>query len=348
MYPEDQAGTRLRGHQFAPYFSAAGLDVEHWSFLSTVDSRCWFSGPSPRGRIAILLRSALRLLRLPGALRRADVVLILREALPLATACVERFAARRLPVIWDVDDAIWAAYPRLFLRWLPERLRRSETKYVELARTSTEVWAGSETLAEWCRQWTDAVHVVPTVVDVAPTPITKGDLRTVTWVGSASTTEFLEQILPALRDIEPPIALDCVGAAPIGAEGLEVRQRPWSLAAESEALAGARVGVYPIDVDHPLGPGKAGLKAVLYMAHGVPSVVTPTTAVGSLVRHGVEGFHATTIEEWRMYVTRLLDDDALWARMSTASRARAEAAFSLHVWGPRVQRRIAALAAAAD
>lgn len=348
VYPEDQAGTRLRGHQFAPYLSAGGIDVEYWSFLSESDSRRWFAGPSRWSRVAILLRSTLRLVRLPGALRRADVALVLREAIPVATACIERLAARRMPVVWDVDDAIWATYPRLFLPWLPERLRRSETKYVDLARLAREVWAGSETLAEWCRQWTDAVLVVPTVVDVSSAPIATGSSRTVTWVGSASTSEFLERILPALGDIDPRISLDCVGAAPIGAEGFEVRQRPWSLTAESESLAGGRVGVYPIDLDHPLGPGKAGLKAVLYMAHGLPSVVTPTTAVASLVRHGVEGFHATTREDWRHYVSQLLDDDDLWRQMSQASRARAEAAFSLDVWGPRVQHRIAALAEETD
>jgi hypothetical protein len=346
VYPEDQAGTRLRAHQFAGHLAERGIDVRYWSFLSLADSRRWFAGAGRGTRVLVLLRSVLRLLLLPTALRRADAVLVLREALPVASAVVERAAARRVPVVWDVDDAVWTEYPRLFLRWVPQRLRLSSRKYAELARLSSEVWAGSEVLATWCREHARTVHVVPTVLDVEDAPRTTGSAGTVAWVGSSSTAEFLEGVLPALAGEDPPVVVDVVGATGLRTAGVQVRERPWSAQAEREALAEARVGLYPIDVDHPLGPGKAGLKAVLYMAHGLPCVVTPTETLRSLVEDGVQGLHARTPAEWQVAVRQLRSDDALWERMSAAGRVRALEQFSLQAWGPWVAERVDFLTAA--
>lgn len=344
VYPEDQAGTRLRAHQFAQYLGAVGVTVDYWSFLSLADSQRWFGGLGRRGRLAVLLRSVLRLRLLPTALRRADAFLVLREALPIGSAFVERAAARRGPLIWDVDDALWTEYPRLFFRWVPERMRRSARKYAEVARLSREVWAGSDLLAQWCRQHTPAVHVVPTVLDVEDAPLARGASRTAVWVGSASTAEFLEEVLPAIATVDPPVDVTCVGATGVAGGGARLSERAWSPEAETAALVAARVGLYPISADHPLGPGKAGLKAILYMAHGLPAVVSPTATVALLVRDGVDGFHATSPDDWRARVAELLDDDGLWQRMSAAGRARALEEFSLQRWGPWVAQRVLALA----
>jgi glycosyltransferase involved in cell wall biosynthesis len=345
VYPEDQAGTRLRAHQLQPWWEDAGFEVSYWSFLGLADSRRWFSGAGRVQRLAVLARSILRLSALPGRLRRADVVLVLREALPIASAVVERAAARRAPVVWDVDDALWVEYPRLFARWLPRRLRRTPEKYAEIARLSSDVWAGSDTLAEWCRDHARKVVVAPTAVAV-PEQIAgrQSRRRLAGWVGSASTAPFLETALAALAEMADPPEVACVGAVELtGPRPPRVRCSAWTLDEEERVLAQARVGLYPIDAGHPLAEGKAGLKAVLYMAHGLPCVVTPTAAVRRIVRDGIDGLHATTPAEWRGGVSRLLSDDELWDRLSTAGRERVRAEFSPEVWGRRLAERLLAL-----
>ncbi|MBV9920929.1 MAG: glycosyltransferase family 4 protein [Pseudonocardia sp.] len=345
VYPEDQAGTRLRAHQLQPSWESAGFEVTYWSFLALADSVRWFSGAGALVRAAILARSIARVARLPGLLRRADVVLVLREVLPVATAVVERAAARRARLVWDVDDTLWVEYPRLFARWLPRRLRRTPEKYVEIARLSAEVWAGSESLADWCREHAASVVVVPTTVAV-PERVPGRDERSraAAWVGSASTAPFLEPVLTALADLADPPEVVCVGAPTALARARWVRAEPWSLASESRALTTARVGLYPIDREHPLAEGKAGLKAVLYMAHGLPCVVSPTAAVSHIIRDGEEGLHASTPQEWRDGVQRILDDAALWERLAAAGRERAATEFSPELWGRRLGQRLAALA----
>jgi glycosyltransferase involved in cell wall biosynthesis len=264
------------------------------------------------------------------------VVIVQREALPFGPAWVEAAIARRRPVVWDVDDAIWEEYPSLYVRWLPRALRKTGRKYERLAALAAEVWAGSEVLARWCRRHARTVRVVPTVVDVPERVSRPPRGRVAGWVGSPSTGPFLERVLPAVAQVADPPRLVVVGAEPAVPAELNATVTPWSPAAEEAALAAMRVGLYPIDAAHPLAAGKCGLKAILYMARGIPVVTTPTETNAAIVRDGVEGLHAVSAADWTAAVQRLLDDPALWERCSAAAHRRALEDFSLRAWGPRV------------
>lgn len=335
VYPADMAAPRLRAQQYAPWLAAEGLSLRLWSFVAPRHGRRWY-GLRPLARLAVVLEGMLRLPVLARELRGARVVIVQREALPFGPAWVETLIARRRPVVWDIDDSVWEEYPSLYVRWLPRALRKTGRKYERLAAMAAQVWAGSGQLARWCRQHSDAVRVVPTVVDVPELVRPARAGRVVGWVGSPSTGEFLAQVLPAVARVTDPPRLVAVGAEVVVPDGLVASVQRWSPEAEDDALAATRVGLYPIDQAHPLADGKCGLKAILYMSRGIPTVVTPTQTNAAIVRDGVEGLHAVSPAEWTAAVQRLLDDPALWDRCSRAAHQRALDDFSLQAWGPRV------------
>jgi hypothetical protein len=332
------ASTRLRLAQYAPGLERAGVHLQLWTLLTDDDDRRWFRLSALRRLALSLWRLATRLRALVVAVRQASVVVIHREVLPFGPPIIEGLIARRRHVIWDVDDAVWEHHTSI--PWLPRSLRATGDKYARTAVMADEVWAGSDVLAEWCRTRGAKVAVIPTVVDAPTTLPAEGRSRTVTWIGSPTTGPFLERIVPSLSRIDPPIDLQIIGAsATPGLPGATVRD--WSASSEEAALHAARVGLYQIDREHPLADGKCGLKAILYMAHGVPPVVTPTPTNAHIVRHGVEGLHAETPEEWASAVRLLLDDRELWARLRQAGHRRAVEDYSLDVWVPRVAERLA-------
>lgn len=336
-YPASQAGPRLRAHQFVPALEAAGIQVATWSLFDDAASERWLSSRVPQ-RLRALASGLATLRHLPRAARGSSCVLLLRDALPFGPPVIEWLLVRRRTLIWDVDDSVWLPHPSLSGRGVPHWLRSTGNKHRWICRRADQVWAGSEQLAIWARSINDDVRVVPPVLATPPRkPLTERS-RTVGWIGSQSTARFLRTILPALAEVEPVPTLVVVGGRvkvpPNIAERMPVLQLPWSADAEAQALATIRVGVYPIDESHPLAAGKAGLKAILYMSNGVPSVVTPTATVGGIVRHGIDGCHATTGDEWTAAVQRLLADDELWEQMSEVSYARAEEEYSLERWTP--------------
>jgi glycosyltransferase involved in cell wall biosynthesis len=339
------AATRLRLHQYRPFLAAANLELRSWTFLADADLPRWFEG-SHLDRLALVARGLARVPRLLREARAAGVVVVQREVLPFGPPVLEWLLSRRRPLVWDVDDAVWQPYPSLFLARLPSFLRKTGGKYQRLCRRAAQVWAGSEVLAEWCRRWSAQVAVVPTVVDVPPEPRAAPGGRTVGWIGSPSTFPFLAPVLPAVAAVDPPVRVVVVGGGRAARAGGGVESLAWSPETEELVLDQLRVGLYPVDERHPLAEGKCAFKAILYMSRGIPAVVTPTTTNARVVRHEQEGLHARSLAEWREAVARLLDDSELWARLSRAAHARAAAEYSVATWGPRVARRLQALAGA--
>lgn len=342
VHPPSVATTRLRALQYRDALAECGLRMELWTFLREQDLPAWY-GNSQLRRAWVVVRAMLRLPRIVAPVLRAAVVIVQREALPLGPPVVEVLVGRLRPTVWDIDDALWHSYVSPTAGRVPRWLRATGDKYQRICRRVDEVWAGSEVLASWCRGYSGNVLVVPTVVPVPHTlpPPWRG--RSVGWVGSHSTGEFVEAILPALAQITPPPRVHVVGATPQVPPALDVVIKPWSPDIEQKTLAATRVGVYPVNPDHPLAEGKCGLKAILFMSYGIPSVVTPTTTNAAVVREGIDGLHARSADEWTTAVQLLLDDNDLWMRCRVSAHARALSSFSLEAWAPQICARLLAL-----
>lgn len=340
VHPPQLAATRLRLTQYFPYFEEAGFDCQLWTFLSDRDLKRWH-GSSTLARIAVTLRALLRVPRALMMLRRSDVIVVQRECLPFGPPVIEWFAARSGVLIWDVDDFIWERYVSPTAGRWTTWLRTSEKKNDRICRWATECWAGSDAIVGWMRHRTDAVHLVPSVIAVPENrPVLRGRDSTAVWVGSHSTAAFLDQVMPALSKCENLDAVVVVGGNLADRWPVVVSERQWSEEMEQLVCASARVGLYPVDRSNVYAEGKCGLKAVVYMAHGLPCVVTPTSPNAAVVRHEIDGLHAKTLDEWTDAVERLLKDDLLWDRLSSAGYRRALDSYSLQTWGPRVAGRV--------
>lgn len=343
VHPPRVAATRLRAAQFAGPLAAYGIEVRLWSFLRESDLEGWY-GPSHVRRFLIILKALLKLPRLVRVVQGSRVVVVQREGLPLGPPLVEWLASRGRRLVWDVDDAVWESFESPTAGRVPQWLRATGGKYQWLCRRADEVWAGSEVLAAWCGRYNPKTVVVPTVVEVPEALPEQRSDRTIGWIGSHSTGPFLEAVLPAVTAAGRDAEVVVVGARPAIPTGARVRVLDWSMRTEQEALNRMRVGLYPIDRRHPLADGKCGLKAILYMAHGVPCVVTPTPANTNIVRENVDGLYADSPEQWTYAVGRLLDDDALWLSISRSAHRRAYDHFSVQTWTPLLAQRLRALA----
>jgi glycosyltransferase involved in cell wall biosynthesis len=84
--------------------------------------------------------------------------------------------------------------------------------------------------------------------------------------------------------------------------------------------------------------GKGGMKALQYMALGIPSVVSPVGVNTTIVHDGINGFHACTEEEWIDRIALLLEDGPLRRRLGQEARRTVEESYSARVHAPRVAR----------
>ena len=72
-------------------------------------------------------------------------------------------------------------------------------------------------------------------------------------------------------------------------DGVEVEAIPWKESYEIEVIKKFDIGLYPLP-DEPWVYGKSGLKALQYMAAGVPTIATAIGTNFRIIENGVDGF----------------------------------------------------------
>ncbi len=267
--------------------------------------------------------------------RRADRIVVHREVLPMSFNQFVRLLPENVELIYDFDDAI-------FLRtstsgWRSRIARPDSTKL--LVERSAVVYAGNEYLADYARQFSSNVRIVPTVLDTdrfAPAPKLPRAKPLVGWVGSPSTAKYLELVMPALEQIarHTPFTLRLVGAGRnLSVPGVEVDSRAWREDEEVAAFQELDVGLYPL-VDDTWSRGKCGFKAIQYMSCGVPFAVSPVGVIQDIVRDGVDGLWASTHTQWVDHLTELLTNDRLRAGLVASARERVVAKYSVRALAP--------------
>jgi glycosyltransferase involved in cell wall biosynthesis len=113
------------------------------------------------------------------------------------------------------------------------------------------------------------------------------------------------------------------GRPSVPIEGVPVDVRGFELGTEVEDFASLDVGLYPLP-DEPWAAGKSGLKAIQYLAVGVPYIASPVGIVAEIGLPGVTHLLANDADDWQTALRLLLEDQQLRAEMGGAGRRYAE------------------------
>ena len=342
-YPEEGQSTRYRITQYLSYLEWNGCQCSVRPFLSTKAYQTLYTGDSLVYKVLTFSASMLRLLSQTVRVGEYDVVFVQREAMLVGPPMVEWWISRvaKKPLIFDLDDAIFIPYESLTYGNIANWFRFPD-KYEQIIRMSSQVIAGNEYLRDYAIKLNPNVTVIPTVVDTdlfMPLSDRKMSERPVLgWIGSHSTTRYLKMILPALGRLAKKydLVLKVVGASePVKIQGVECINQAWQLDREVEDFQSLDIGLYPLP-DDPWARGKCGLKAIQYMAVGIPAVCSAVGVNKEIVQDGVNGYLAETEEEWITKLEFLLDDHELRRRLGVAGRATVEEKYSVQVQAPRV------------
>jgi glycosyltransferase involved in cell wall biosynthesis len=110
---------------------------------------------------------------------------------------------------------------------------------------------------------------------------------------------------------------------------------PWRADTELEDLSTIDIGVMPLPDDR-WSKGKCGLKALQFMALGIPTVCSPVGVNTDIIQDDENGFIAGTEDEWVEKLSRLLRVAELRQRLGQAGRATVEEKYSAITQTPRV------------
>ncbi len=337
-YPIEAAATRYRLEQFVRPLAARGIELEIRPFIDTELFRSLYRHKSLARNAAGLLKATLQRLTDLPALRKADVVIVQREAMIIGPPFLEWTVKRlfRRPMLLDLDDATYIPYTSPTYGALAKSLKWF-TKTDDLIRWANVVTCGNRGIAGYVTNQGAKARILPTVVDTSVfRPRANRNSRLVIgWVGTHSTFPYLKTIFPVLTSLAKrfEFRLRVVGAGTdVEVPGVEVENLSWELNREVEDFQSIDIGVYPID-DSLYGggwaQGKSGFKAVQYMAVGVPYVATPVGGSSEIGEDGVTHFFASSPDEWHRALEILLNDESRRLEMGRRGREHALQHYSL-------------------
>lgn len=307
--------SRFRVRQFIEPLRALGIDVsEHYPFIN----KYYTKRLSPLGMLA----------RLPGvvASRSTAVTWFERELVP-GRLTLERYAGNKRLV--DIDDALWLNAPHFSER---------------LAQLCDGVIAGNEFIADHYRQSGARVWTVPTSIDTAiwrPADSRPRDEWTLGWTGTSSNLKYLSLIAEPLADFlaqhrEARLLIVCdkkpsLAKLPAGSW----RFVRWSPANEVALVQSLDAGLMPLP-DTEWTRGKCALKLIMYMAVGIPAVISPVGVGKEILDQHEVGLAARSPNDWYEALTILLNDRKVAAQLGANGRKVAEEQFSIVINAPRV------------
>jgi glycosyltransferase involved in cell wall biosynthesis len=337
-FSEEGASVRFRVSQFLPALNAAGFDVDLHPLFDTALFRLLYRpGHMPEKATALLARTFDRV----KALRDDyDIALIHREAYPIGPPMIERWLARRVPIVYDFDDAVYLPNTSDANRMIGF-LKRPD-KIAEVVRLSTEVIAGNAHLGGYARRFSSHVNVIPTCVDTdvwAPTTTApRSGPPVIGWIGTPTTTPYLmglQDVFSALAKEHDFILRVSGSVSPVVMRGVTIQNEPWTLQREIELFNTCDIGVYPLPNDE-WTLGKCGFKAIQFMACAVPVVASPVGVNSEIIEDGVSGLLANTEADWRDRLRSLITDAEARRRIGRAGRLRIEQGYSLRANAPAV------------
>ncbi|MFC1623853.1 glycosyltransferase family 4 protein [Candidatus Omnitrophota bacterium] len=331
-YSSEAASNRYRVEQYLPYLKKEGIDYDIRPFVFKEFYEIIYLKRGFFKKIIYFLRSlfnrAIDILRL----YRYDLVFIHREACPFGPPVFEWLVYKfNKPIIFDFDDAI-------FLQNFNPinsiyRFLKFPYKTSMIIKMSSSVIVANKLLEGYSTRLNKNVNIIATPIDTEKFYISdkKNKRFTIGWIGSPTTAVYLKIVFNAMQSLSKKydFILKIVGAdKDICIPGVKIENCNWSLDKEVKDFQSLDIGIYPMP-DTLWARGKAGFKAIQYMAVGVPVVASSVGIINEIIQDGVNGFLADNDMRWIESIAHLIEDRSLREKISLAGRKTAEERFSV-------------------
>lgn len=332
------AHARFRVYQYLHYLKGVGIKC---TVLASNPPKHYLPPGSEKKIVGLITERLCEMLKIISAIVRVlmapfyDIVFLQRDLLSLNAFPWELWGLNTFPwleillrklskrLIFDFDDAIFVYKQR---------------KISTIVAMSDFVVVGNKYLKEYAQKYSSHVEIIPTPVDTdkyfPPGKQNRQEKEvTIGWMGSWSNVKEIQILAPSLKKVSEKhnfrftIISNFLPSLNFLNE-LDFTFHAWKPEKEVEELQSFDIGVMPL-FDNQVNRGKCPLKALLYMAGGIPVIASPVGINREIIIDGVNGFLASDEEDWVEKLSRLIEDKHLREKMGTAGRKTVEEKYSV-------------------
>lgn len=326
MHRRDRSPSqRFRFEQYLEFLKQQGFDYDFSYLISPEDDKVFYSPGNTVQKGIIFFKCFSK--RLKDALKanQYDIIFIQREAFMTGTTFFEKqFAKSRAKVIFDFDDSIWmqnvsdANKKFSFLK--------DASKTSKIIALSDMIFAGNQYLADYAKPFNSNIRIVPTTIDTDEyqrMTLPADDKVCIGWSGSITTIQHFKFAVPALLKVKKKygdrIKIKVIGDANYKNDELDVISMNWNKQDELKELSSFDIGIMPLP-DDEWAKGKCGLKGLQYMALEIPTIMSPVGVNSQIINSGVNGFLATTDDDYVNAISQLIEDKELRKKVGAEGR----------------------------
>jgi|UniRef100_UPI003783C095 glycosyltransferase involved in cell wall biosynthesis len=293
------ASTHFRVMQYMPMLRVVGIELECQP-ASLLDAMTTFEGYD-----GILLQKKL----LSWSRRR-------------------RIARSGLPVIFDIDDATWHPLEKrhsFITSW------RTNRRLVASLRLSTLALPANEYLGRHLRKHVGNVEVMPMTLPLSEwrsAPPSRGPV-VIGWAGAPGNHFQLRTIDEALCEVKhamPEVVIRIFSGKRPDMKA-EIDFVPFQAEKQVEVLNSFSIGLLPLP-DTAFNHGKSPIKALQYMAAGIPCVAAALSGTVEMLGEHGSALFASDTSAWTQHLLTLAGDAGLREKMGGAGRVRFESHFT--------------------
>jgi glycosyltransferase involved in cell wall biosynthesis len=324
--PRRSPSQRFRFEQYLDFLKSKGFDYDYSYLISEEDDRMFYQPGNLSRKIYFFLKSVWIRWKDVRRMNNYDIIFVQREAFMTGSVYFEkRFSQARAKLVFDFDDAIWhldVSEGNRRFGWL-----KKPGKTADIIAMSDLVIAGNNYLKRYARQLNDKVVLIPTTVDtsrfVPPSQAKKQEGICIGWSGSHTTIKHFENAIPFLLKLKKKfgslIRFKVIGDPDYSFPELDIQGIAWTEASEVEELSGIDIGIMPLP-DDEWTKGKCGLKGLSYMSLEIPAVMSSVGVNTEIIQDGVNGYLASTEEEWLEKLSKLIESPELRKQLGAAGR----------------------------
>ena len=337
-FPRDEAaGQRLKYEQYFDLWEENGYMITVSSYMDTPMWNVTYQQGKYVEKILGLFRGHLRRLRDLYYISGYDIVYVFQWVTPFGSTLFERLI-RRLSkrMIYDLEDNAMTVTNSNINHLVA--IFKNPNKIEYLIKTADYVITSSPVLNDYCLLVNDKVkctYISSSVNTDIFTPLNSySNYKKITigWTGTFSSKQYLDSLRNVFIELSKrcEFRLRVIGNFKYEFPEIDLEVIQWSKENEVQDLQGIDIGVYPLFFDEWV-LGKSGLKAIQYMAFGLPIVATDVGTTSKIISHLDNGLLVTTDEEWVEALEILVNDSALRRKLGTKARQEAVQGYSTNV-----------------
>ena len=333
------ASQRLKYEQHLDYLKSKNFNITISSFFGLNTWNKLYKKGYVFQKIIGTLKGYFYRVILIKNLKKYEIIYIHMWVTPFGNNFFEKiYRLKSKSMIYDIEDNI-LINKKSEVNPLNHYLRSSK-KYLYLIKNSDHIITSAPDLNDICiniSKKNNCTFITPAFdlkrfTNHKPFNDSNNNL-TIGWTGTFSSMKYLQSLenvfLNLLKKIK--FKLIVIGNFHYNLKGIDIEMIQWTEKNEIYDLSKIDIGIYPLLKDEEWVYGKSGLKALQYMAMGIPSISTNVGNVKNFISNGKNGFLVDTDFDWESAILKLIKNPDLRNKIGINARKTIEQNYSKEI-----------------